>query len=577
MKKERLYRPLIAVVTVTVLLALLVPIAFFGLVRHTFPGFSIFEKEEKQTAEETKPEIPYVSLDATSPAVAVIEGVTNYIPPTLAGYPNTGTGSGTPEAPFSWVCPLDTGNTAPSVANMRNFAAGKENWVTMVVHAYPAGQGTAVEQRIEESVRACADRDGDGRRTSISAPVPATEGFEGSFYAGGQRYYAAVWNQSDVLMSVTGTDLGQVRQAALEYNDYLMSVLAPVCVSLELPVSDSTRSPYVDANAYTGWQRGREVTLNPDAPGLAPGYLPKDQPVSGRSVPRGNVPPSMAVAPDAAVPGAPLDVAVVTLPKQPLEPFTPASLPAAVEHPGAAPQAPPVPATSTTVPERVRDEDGPGCGWDFTGQKAPVYDDTAEKQRADGLAAEAHAKLVAERIAYQNARSVYLVAYADYAYRVQKYNEYAGQVAAVAAAWDDLNQKRAVYRAALDAYYRDLDNYENFFDRKAQAQVDYEAALQRCVDQDKRREQYEKDLETWEKAMEEWEARQRERTPATPGPTPMPTPTANDPAPVKPVFEETETCPPTRPAILDQREPVQPTPPAKPDVPLPSSWTDVPN
>jgi hypothetical protein len=52
-------------------------------------------------------------------------------------------------------------------------------------------------------------------------------------------------------------------------------------------------------------------------------------------------------------------------------------------------------------------------------------------------------------------------------------------------------------------------------------------------------------------------------TSSAPSPSPSPTP-----APL--------VCPPVKPSIISQEIPSIPSPPMKPNVPLPASWTDVP-
>lgn len=503
---------------------------------------------EKPT--ETPPPVQQVAL-TLSPAATFFDQMKAFAP---EGYPlPSAQMEGTASSPLDWTCGISVSPTAALGVEL-----DLQNGATAVVQAFGAGQSAVALDSYKRSVANCARRDGSGGISSRSSAIDGTQGFVAYTVTNDVRRTANVWVRGDVIITVSSPDINVTNDLAAKYDGAVLNALtATTCAAVDVTPEDSTRSPYYDLNTYTGWQRGREVVLGDAVPTLTPGTLSTTTEVVGSGDRLG------MLAPGAAKPSETPIVAPkpVSLPKAPEAPIEPAGLPAAVPLPGAAPAAPAAAPLSTVIPERVRDEVGPGCGWAWTGQAPPVYDDSVEKQRADAEQVTAQENLRAGYAAYLSGRAGYLDAYMSYASAVTSYSQYVEQVNAVAAQWDYINTERAKYRRALDNYYAAIAAREKFFVDRQAAQGAYDALVQQCAAQDATRGTV-----------------VPEPTPAptpTPVPTPAPTPTVEPTAPPEPEEPKLQ-CPPSRPGILDQKEPAEPTPPAKPDVPLPASWTDIP-
>lgn len=162
-------------------------------------------------------------------------------------------------------------------------------------------------------------------------------------WAGGQY---ALFQSGSVVVGVSGADWRGVRGRAESL------LLAGGCVSLSESVSDTVRSPYYDGDGFTGLVESQTVGPSIVDPGESRVSL---------SAPALDVP-------SVPEPEGPLPDGFPQLPQRPQVAFSDEA--ATVDFASA----------WRTVSYRVADDDGPGCGWSWFGQAAPVVD-------AAGLAA----------------------------------------------------------------------------------------------------------------------------------------------------------------------------------------------
>lgn len=494
---------------------------------------------------------------------------------TLASYEPSGFDSphinttGTPNNALAWVCNYKM-LPAPIIGTELVFPTDQMSAIIQVVGA---GQGLKAVSSARSSVQACANRDGRGG-IYVSTPLfQGTNGFTGYYQVGNKRVFSSVWQRGDVLFSVAGTSFDKVKALASEYDKEAQSILDGVCLHLDVKTSDSQRSPYYEPETYTGWNKGRKVKLSTKTNGLHPGILSGTQVITGNGQPLGQVRRNLEFGKNISVPSW----TAVVLPTKPLPPFD-GELPKPVPQPEAAPLPPVKRPTSSIIPERIKDLEGPGCGWAFTGQTAPLWDDVREKERADTEEAKAQKKLRADYKAYLAERAEYLDAWTEYYDSIMDYRAYAKEVKNVAKTWDELNANRAEYKVLLDEYWKSVERHDDFLKKQEAAQEEYNKAVLVCTVQQE--EELRRTEEETPPATDEPPVTPPTATPptATPPPTsPPPTPPASDDEPKKPKKPKLK-CPPKRPAILDKEAPEILPIPETPAFPLPDAWKSlIPN
>jgi hypothetical protein len=197
---------------------------------------------------------------------------------------------------------------------------------------------------------------------------------------------------------------------------------------------------------------------------------------------------------------------------------------------------------TTTAPVRVQDEQGPGCGWSFTGQPVPKFDATAAATKGAADAQTAADALVVNAAAYTAGVPAYRVAYTRYLADVVVFQSYAQAVDTVAAAWEIIRVDQAKYQDAMVLYNAALAARDAFLAQQTAAKTAYDTALALC-------------------------------TSGAPNPTPPPTAAPPAPAPTTAPTGPTPpalVCPPVVAPIITQTAPTPPQPPTTPPDPRPS-------
>lgn len=496
------------------------------------------------TPEEEKERVLAASA---SPAAGFIKAMEEYVP---EGHKIVATKNGTANSVVSWVCPNLSINPHPVLGTQLELSNG----VTVTVSAFGAGQSAQARTSYRDGLRNCTGRNGSAGLISGSSPMAVGDYNGFSFASGGVT--TNVWLHSDVMITVSARSQSVVRDMSVLYRDKVNSELqASTCLDARVTNDDAHRSPYYDASNYTGWERGREVELADAEPGITAGVYAPGAAFDGSGKRLGAYAHQSGPASLLELPESP------TKPEAPLPAGVPANLPSEVPQPSTQiVSIKQVPESTTTIAERVEDPEGPGCGWAWTGQKAPIFDASEEKVRADKAARQEIERMRGEYGEYQNSVVANHNTTLQYNREADAYNAYVESYDSVAEQWEDINRKRSEYRVLLDQYWEDMEAYEDFQDDLKEAQEAYDEAVQECRDNPTITE---------------------ERTVTPPPATPQPSDGGGEPpAPATPETEIVEVpnpdCPADRPEILDQQAPSAPTPPAKPDVPLPSSWTDVP-
>lgn len=330
------------------------------------------------------------------------------------------------------------------------------------------------------------------------------------------------WTRGDVLITLS-TPTPDPTQAA-DLDSRLVELLRPVCDNLAPLKGDAARNPVSDT--YAGWVTTRPVTVPP---------LPEPTPFAETQAPTPSTTPPTTPTPT-VTPSLP----AVTLATE-LPPPTPLTLPVRPEgitgpplpNPVLTPVLPSPPSeqqTSAEITVTVPDPNGPGCGWAFTGQTAPVVDEDALETAMEARTTAATTDLLTAQQRWAVDAGAYLSAAQTYLTGREAWEAYVTQVQSVVGQWTQQRNDLTKYESAFAAYVTAVQAREKFLADQDIARRSYETALAQC-------------------------------TVTTPTPTPTPNPA---PAPPLNVGEVTAACP-KRPAIIDQTPPVvpqQPTPPA---------------
>jgi hypothetical protein len=420
--------------------------------------------------------------------------------------------------PFDSTCgrpPVDAALAANRVFDI----PGRQ--VVVTVSAYSAGAGPVALKGWNDVISGCS---GAVVSTSTTA-TPGAEALVAGLAAADSRPAVAVlfWRRGDIVASVTtvGASPAGLAEAAARVDGALLAPMGGRCVTISSALSDAGRSPWVAASvqggAFTGLTTAVPVQVTP---------LPLPTPPAGVS----------------AVPSTfvPTPVPSVSYPERPADPVWPAELPTPLATPVTPVRPSPAPAV-TTYPSRLDDTVGPGCGWAFTGQVKPPFNEGQEALLAQSRAQQALADLAQGQQDWQAATLDYWEAVPLYQTQAQVFAAYAKTVQQVALAWDAISKQRSDYDLALAAYNAAVEARSQFFLDLAAAQAAYDAATAACQAQPS--------------------------DSASPSDTPSPS-AASPSSSASPTA--TPTCPPPIPQILTETPPPVPLVPTPPPDPRPT-------
>jgi hypothetical protein len=448
-----------------------------------------------------------------SPAQQVLVAALDPAPAT--GWTRASALTWTSGTPFDERCGRPA-TAEPALAASRIYSVGPKQYVVSM-SAFSAGQGPVALAAWARTLATC----GGGE---YAVATPGTEALVAWVRAGEGKPGAAAlfWRRGDVVAVVAtpGSSPTGLAERAAEIDAGLLAALAGRCVTVGSALADAARSPWGQPDTFTGLTVPVAVTVAPSPTPTPPvGVTP--------------VPDTFTPAPAPSV----------SFPVRPLDPVWPEELPSPLASP-LAPVAPPVPPAAITVPRRITDPLGPGCGWAFTGQVAPELDLAVEEALVAERVTQARAGLVAGQQQWQADLVAYWSELPAYLPEAEAFAAYASEVARVAAAWDTITAQRDAYAAALAAFDQASLARSEFFIAQAAAQQEYDAAVLACG----------------------------LAPSAPPSPTPTPTPTVSAPPTpgVSPVPTSTPICPPAVPPILFETAPTLPPVPTPPPDPRPS-------
>lgn len=394
------------------------------------------------------------------------------------------------------------------------------------IQVYGAGQAAAQYEIYKKVYNNCFDKV-ESAENELGSTVKFDKGF--------------VITLGDSIISVTAPD-NDVRDELLKFylDEASQSLVESGCIALTVTSDDANRSFFYNPDSYTGLLEKKTISTQ----------IGIDDLPSPEIFDLSDIDDTSAVEPEAPLP----------------EDFP--SLPKEVDKP--------------TIPSDVEDKDnfdkvakfkivdskGPGCGWAWSSQKSPTYDN-------DALISERENSVKAAQTASNEEASIYVQSKRDWAFNValilpqaDAWNKYVAKVNKVHKKWAWLDHERSLIKDSWYKYVEEYNDWLSFDDRKKDASDAYDKELEECkAKQD--------DLNAWE---EEWgdlyDQQEAEKDNPTESPEPSDEPSSS-PTPTVVIPERPEGCTniPERPSILDEDKPDEPQPPSIPaGVTIPDSW-----
>ncbi|MCC3299437.1 hypothetical protein [Arthrobacter caoxuetaonis] len=481
--------------------------------------------------------------------------LTNVLQDPLPGWKAEGGLQRAVVAPLPYSCPVQ--NSAASTSLARSYTVGG-NRIRVTLQAYTAGLGAEALSQMHSGAAVCAGAEGAVAQSPIYGTAPGQDSMVASVSHGGQRTSVASFREGDVLVFTTGSNQQGLVDAAVQLDKSLSTKLQGICANTRSSVEDASRSVF----SLAGYKPfTRKVTVSIPAVEL-PSTAPKASPSATAS---GTPSAKAEKAKPKAKALTPYPIPAPDLVDGPAEPMEEPGFPVwpLMPEPLDMPEAPKAPAaaapTQKSFPVPAADTTGPGCGWAFTGQKAPGFDAGHSRDTEKKQSEQARRDLEAGAKDWQEDVLAYWKSYDSYKAAAEKYSKYADKVAETNRAWRVIAAEWDEYNAALDEYESDRAAREDFLDRRDAARAEYEKQVKICslpVPSEAPVPQVP------EKAPEP------SPTPSSaPSPSAEPVPTA-DPAETR-ELKVRDGCPPEKPSILTEDVPEVPKAPEKPRDPRP--------
>ena len=426
------------------------------------------------------------------------------------------------------------------------FKAGSDS-MSVHVQAYGAGQAADQFYAYKNMLESCSNV--KEVKTSNGKAIIFDDGF--------------LITMGDGMVGGFGFKDSKVRDGAVKfYEEKMFSTLKDTqCRDLSVVQGASSRSPFYGEDKYKGlFDKARMSTSVPvnDVPKPKEVKLTsiKDKDISQ---PESPIPSSYPKMPD----------------KEVKKPEVPAAIP--VQKADDFDQY-----ASFEIP----DDNGPGCGWEWSAQHALNYDRPALSQKADAEKQKVQSEVDRTAQKYVDDQKAWRDKIEQLTPAINSWNTYSTKVNNVHDKWNYLNTERAKIEGAWNEYISRYEDWFTFDDRQAAASDRYDAALKKCVDQQDKVSEWEEkwgekyaqqdaiiNSATVEKEIEEDGETRKERVFD-------PDKLSDEQKKIiaEDIPDRPEDCTelPEKPSILTQSRPKEPKAPSIPsDVTIPESWRSV--
>lgn len=369
-------------------------------------------------------------------------------------------------------------------------------------------------------------------------------------------------NMGDVILSVYLNDVEKYDEVFEYYLSNLESTLRESkCVMLKTVPEDSTRSFFYDKESYKGLNE--TVTI--------------DSIVDIDNLPNASHYDFYE-----------LNYLTVDIPESPLPKNFPNALPKEVERPEPLQSISFENSFSDKATYNIKDLIGAGCGWEWAGQKPPVYNDNELLNAKNSSINKVQEKVNNQAESYITNNLSIAFNNALILPKINDWNIYVKNVNNIHSQWLWLDAERDKLYYPWHSYVELHKDWEGFDARKAEAVKKYDDALEQCRVQ-------QEDVKKWEEKYGELARKQEDKNTPTPTAIPTPSPSASDkstsepkpspsptvsssPSPSVNIPPKPSGCtnPPIKPSIIDEKKPDEPQPPLIPEgVTIPDSWAKI--
>lgn len=440
--------------------------------------------------------------------------------------------------PFPLSCNVGGVQSAYSVSQQYN------NGTTVAIASYTAGTGALAFKTQHDKSGQCVEN--NTYVSNVAESGIGTEAFTIQVRRGAATSQTTVFRRGDLIGYVL-VDGGASASPARVVDGLLSKTVGSQCVDENSTVNDAKRTLW-SGEPFTGL------------------LIDNDAFIEAWKVPTIPAGASYTATP---LPAKVDQVAAVTLPTVPDYPVWP-KLPDEKK----APELPKSPdathPTKKTVQIRVADNNGPGCGWSFTGTVAPVFNEAEVKASNDTIISTAKTELEKGAADWSKSVLAYWEALDQYTKATKDYEQYRTDVIKVTDAWKTIHEQWKVYYTQLADYDNAVKSRDDLIARQKAAQQSYNAAVEVCNAPEPSPQPV--PTKTAAPAPTTPPATQSPSPTATPVPTATPTPST-----VAPQMDRTTVsvpvvragCPAERPEVLDEKVPDMPTAPTKPENPIP--------
>jgi len=517
-------------------------VAVFALAVIFSRGVAALERINTEPVENS----PYMSIEAIdSPGQAWASSLIQEKPSNIESWAVAET-----TKPQNIVVPKDLNISSENVSTtMLSTYVGTGSGIETRIHVYGSGQAASDFNRFVEIL-------------SKRANIETATNDDGSSALYDNGFFITM---GDTIISVN-TPNNEIRNELLKnYSTKIPETLRESgCFDLTVNSNDANRSFFYNPDSYTGLQETSQIETQVEI-----NDLPQPQSLALDEIQYPNL----------------------TRPESPL----PEGFPTLPENEVSKPSLPnPVESKEEFVKDavyQIADPNGPGCGWKWSGQVAPVYNLVDLESGKNKTVVDTQDSIDTEAQNYVESQKDWAWQNALVMPKIDDWNVYAKNVNETHDKWNWLNEEREKLREPWNRYVEDYRNWSSFDGRKAEATESYNEELQKCIDKQDELLEWE---EQWGELWAEQEAAKNNPLPEEPE-TPTPTENPENPtdpsnptetpseAPTEaPETEEPVDIPakpegcsafPERPAIVDQEKPAEPQAPEIPEgVTIPDSW-----
>lgn len=303
--------------------------------------------------------------------------------------------------------------------------SAKGNGYAITAQAYGSGQAKAVYDSLSSQLSSCESNHDRSSMDSVN-------------YISWNGGY--LMTAGDAMVSISVDDASRQQQVASEVIARMNEQMKRTgCVSMDESADDSKRSFFYDKNAYKGLIKVEEVSGTKKRVDIA---VPQNLEDAGGSVERLFAEPVTRSAPESPLPSG----MQASLPHAPALP----------DIPGQAQK----PSETETITYQVKDPKGPGCGWAWSGQKAPNFNDSVLDSDYSKTKNAAVNTINQEILDYNTkAKSWSLPAMWSMRF-VSTWNQYVKSANDVMDSWNALDSGREAFRPTWMAYIQSLKDWE---------------------------------------------------------------------------------------------------------------------